>query len=406
MKPNRSKFTVMRQLVAMIPAGMVGKLAREHGVEKRTRSFSAWSHVVSLIFAQVSHALSLNDVCDTLRHHSGALATVRGATPPSRNGLSHANKVRNADMGEALFWEMLKHLQSISPKFGLGHGHSGMPRRFKRMIHIVDSTTIQLIMNCMDWAKHRRRKAAAKCHMRLNLQNFLPAFAIVKEAGTHDSREAHALCQSIKAGEIVVFDKAYVDFEHLGILDQRDVFWVTRAKENMAYTVVGTFSEPKGSILKDEEIRLTGKAVETDYPQTFRRITAQVVVDGEDKLMTFITNNTVWAPSSVCDLYKARWAIEVFFKQLKQTLQLADFLGHSKQAVRWQIWMALLTYVLLRFIAFQSKWKGSFARLFTILRGILWETLAIDSVIACCGTADPPRIIAAPAQAYLPGFQF
>ena len=122
--------------------------------------------------------------------------------------------------------------------------------------------------------------------------------------------------------------------------------------------------------------------------------------------MTFITNNTVWAPSSVCDLYKARWAIEVFFKQLKQTLQLADFLGHSKQAVRWQIWMALLTYVLLRFIAFQSKWKGSFARLFTILRGILWETLAIDSVIACCGTADPPRIIAAPAQAYLPGFQF
>ena len=157
MKPTRSKFTVMRQLVAMIPAGMAGKLAREHGVEKRTRSFSAWSHVVSLIFAQVSHALSLNDVCDTLRHHSGALATVRGATPPSRNGLSHANKVRNADMGEALFWEMLKHLQSISPKFGLGHGHSGMPRRFKRMIHIVDSTTIQLIMNCMDWAKHRRR---------------------------------------------------------------------------------------------------------------------------------------------------------------------------------------------------------------------------------------------------------
>jgi hypothetical protein len=396
----------MRQLVAMIPAGMVGKLAREHGVEKRTRSFSAWSHVVSLIFAQVSHALSLNDVCDTLRHHSGALATVRGATPPSRNGLSHANKVRNADMGEALFWEMLKHLQSISPKFGLGHGHSGMPRRFKRMIHIVDSTTIQLIMNCMDWAKHRRRKAAAKCHMRLNLQNFLPAFAIVKEAGTHDSREAHDLCQGIKAGEIVVFDKAYVDFEHLGILDQRDVFWVTRAKENMVYTVVGTFSEPKGPILKDEEIRLTGKAAETDYPQTFRRITAQVVVDGEDKLMTFITNNTVWAPSSVCDLYKARWAIEVFFKQLKQTLQLADFLGHSKQAVRWQIWMALLTYVLLRFIAFQSKWKGSFARLFTILRGILWETLAIDSVIACCGTADPPRIITAPAQAYLPGFQF
>jgi hypothetical protein len=259
----------------------------------------------------------------------------------------------------------------------------------------------------MDWAKHRRRKAAAKCHMRLDLQTFLPSVAIVKEAGPHDSIDAPALCKDIKAGEIVIFDKAYIDFRHLYALERRDVFWVTRAKSNIKYTPVRMLSKSTPTILSDQEIKLISEGGQEDYPQTFRLVKALVEVDGEKREMTFMTNNKAWAPSSICDLYKARWSIEVFFKQLKQTLQLSDFLGYSKHAVRWQIWMALLTYLILRFISFQSKWKGSFARLFTIIRGVLWETLSVSSILAYCGTAsDPPRIVAVPCQAYLPGFQF
>ncbi len=225
MKPTKHKFTSLKQMIGYIPKTIVTRLAKKHNVDKQSRSFSPWSHIVSLVFAQLSHSLSLNDVCDNLKNHSSALFTMSGATPPSRNGFSHANRIRNHKMAEELFWETLSHLKSQHPNFGHGKRYVGLPRRFKRIINVVDSTTIQLVANCMDWAKHRRRKAAAKCHMRLDLQTFLPRFAIVKAAKSHDSTEAIELCADIRSGEIVVFDKAYIDFQHLNNLDDRGVFF-------------------------------------------------------------------------------------------------------------------------------------------------------------------------------------
>jgi len=406
MQPAASKNTVLNQICNLIPRNLVPKLARKHGVDKKARDFTPWSHVVAMLHAQLAHSLSLNDIADTMRNHAGALATIRRASPPSRNGLSHANKVRNADMAEELFWKMLGHIQNLHPKFGLGHKYSGLPRRFKRAIYAIDSTTIQLVANCIDWAKHRRRKAAAKCHMQLNLQSFLPNFAIVKAANTHDSTEARELCANLKDGEIALFDKAYIDFCYLHDLDQRGVFWVTRSKDNMQYRVVGQHSEARRNIRGDYLIELTVEKSGQNYPKLMRLVIATVEVDGKEKLMTFITNNMEWAPSSICDLYRCRWGIEVFFKQIKQTLQLADFLGHSENAMRWQVWMALLTYLLLRYIGHLGRWAGSFRRLFTLLRGVLFSQLEIFSVLQSCGTArGSPRMRAAPEHAYLPGFE-
>jgi hypothetical protein len=405
MQPTRHQFTILKQTCDLIPPHLIARLAREHGVEDQSRTFTPWSHTVSLMFAQISHALSLNDVCDTLDNHSGVLTTIRHASAPSRNGLSHANRERNADMAESLFWKTLEHFQQRWPQFGMGHRYVGLPRRFrKRIINVVDSTTIKLVANCMGWAKHRRRKAAAKCHMRLNLESFLPRFAVVKAANSHDAKEARAVCADILAGEIVAFDKAYVDFVHLRDLDKRGVFWVSRAKTNMQYEVIREHSSASGRILRDVVIRLTGTRTGEAYPDELRLVTARVEVNGREITLTFMTNNFAWAASSVCDLYKARWGIEVFFKQIKQTLQLGDFLGYNENAVRWQIWTALLTYVLLRFIAFMGKWTHSFARLFTLLRGTLWECYDLFALLERYGTASPPpRCRAAPEQAYLPG---
>jgi hypothetical protein len=405
MKPARSKFTILQQLGNLIPAFLVARLARKHGVEQKSRSFTPWSHVVSLLFAQIAHALSLNDVCDTLRYHCGVLTTMRRATPPSRNGLSHANRKRNPDMAEALFWGVLAHLRGLWPRFGMGRAYCGFPRRFRRIVNVVDSTTIRLVANCLDWAKHRRRKAAAKCHLRLDLETFLPRFALVKTAGTHDAKEARIVCAGIQAGEVVVFDKAYIDLDHLYELTQRCVFWVTRAKSNLQYTVVRENSAPEGNILRDLIVRLAIPKSAEQYPEELRLIEAVVEVDGKSVAMVFFTNNLEWKPGSICDLYKGRWGIEVFFKQLKQGLQLADFLGHNEYAIRWQVWTALLAYVLLRFIAYAGQWTHAFARLFTLLRGVLWECLDLFSLVQHCGTAtSPPRFRAAPEQAYLPGF--
>lgn len=405
-KPTRHKFTILKQVMDRISPCVVSKLASKRGVDKKSRTFSPWSHVLSMVFAHLSHALSLNDVCDTLRHHEGALSTIRKATPPSRNGLSHANKVRDSEMAKDLFYETLASLSQTFPKFGRMDSAFKLSRKIKRTINIVDSTTIQLFANCMSWAKHRRRKAAAKCHMLLDAQTFLPRFAVIKTAKSSDAVMARVLCKSLRDGEICVFDKAYVDFKHLYELRQRGISWVTRAKTNMAYHVVSTFVSNNPAVVLDAEIKLDGIKSGKDYPESYRLIIADVERNGKLVRMEFITDNFDWAASTICDLYKGRWDIELFFKQLKQTLKLSDFLGYSENAVQWQIWMALLTYIILRFIAYLSKWKGSFSRLLTTIRGVMWSRIDLFSLLeSCCGTAPGrPRMCGQPQQMYLPLF--
>lgn len=383
---------------------MVDRLAKEHNVAGKSRTFFPWSHVVSLLYAQLSHSIGLNDVCDNLNHHSAKLSTVRDATPPSRNGLSHANKHRNSDMMEALFWQVLGHLQKQHPGFGMKY--SKLPRRFKRTVNAMDSSVISLVANCMDWAKHRRRKAAAKLHMNLDLQSFLPRFAVIEEAAHSDDQRMATLAAKLQEGEVAVFDKAYVFHKELYNLTKRGVYWVTRPKKNMSYEVCQERQEGRqGNILKDEEVILKTPQTRKQYPDKLRRVEAEVEVDGKMVVMEFLTNNFQWAASSICGLYASRWGIEVFFKQIKQTLQLCDFLGHSKQAIRWQLWSALLLYVLLRFLKWACKWDHSFTRLFTTVRGVLWDRFHIYDLLRFYGTAGGQwRMRSKPETAYLPGF--
>jgi hypothetical protein len=403
--PTRSKLTVLRQVCNLIPPHLVSQLAGQTGANLLARTFSNWSHVVALLYAQLVHAIGLNDVCDGLRLHSGPLSAIRGATPPSKNGLSHANKERPAAMAEKLFWQTLEHLKGQCTTFAGKHGRR-VAGRFRRAINVVDSTTLQLIASCLDWAKHRRRKAAAKCHLRLDLQSLLPRFAIIDTARDADAKRAREVCAGLKAGEIVIFDKAYVVFGHLFELFERGVWWVTRAKDNLQYRVVKRrLKKPVGKILRDDEIVLKVKASRTEYPARLRRIVALVEVEGKEVAMVFLTDNLEWAASSVVALYKARWEIEVFFKQIKQTLQLTDFLGNSANAVRWQVWMALLLYVLLRFLAVQSQWAHSFLRLWAVTRSALWLKLELVGLLRGYGTAGGSfRMLGQPEQAYLPGF--
>jgi len=404
--PTADKLTVLNQLCKYIPPYLVPHLANETGVNEKARTYSPWSHVVTLGYAQLTHSLSLNDVCDALQLNSGPLSAIRGATAPTRNNLSHANKVRDAAMAEQLFWAELKHLGELSPGFVSGKAGKRFLRRFKRKIHAVDSTTIQLIASCMDWAKHRRRKAAAKCHLRLDLQSFLPRFAIIDTAREADAKRAREVCAGVKEGEIVIFDKAYVDFGHLWDLEQREVAWVTRAKENLQFEVLEQLPvKAGGKVVADELVGLMNSQSREKYPEVMRRVTAWVEVDGQERLMTFLTNQLTWSPETIAELYRCRWQIEVFFKQLKQTLQLADFLGTSANAVRWQIWIALLIYLLLRYLAYLSDWAHSFSRLFAILRTSLWHKWHLLSLLQRYGTAGGHfRYLSHPEQAYFPGF--
>lgn len=356
-----------------------------------------------MLYAQLTHAIGLNDVCDALRIFSGPLSAIRGASPPSRNAFSHANAQRDAKMAESMLWSMLDHLQIISP--GYGSGTRRLPR-FKRHLYAADGTVIRLVANCMDWAKHRRRKAATKLHIRLDLQSLLPSFAIVDLAPQHDNTRAPQLCAGLKAGEIVIFDKAYVGLEHLWKLTQRGVFWVTRAKENLDVRVTQRLiKKPQDKVLRDDIVVLRGPKSKRLYSGPVRRVIVLVELDGQEQPMEFLSNHLKWSAPTIAELYRCRWDIEKFFKAIKQSLQLCDFLGNNANAVHWQIWTALLVYVLLRYLAFLSRWSGSFTRLWAICRTTLWRKIDLLELLRSYGTAGGSfRLLARPEQAYFAGF--
>ena len=273
-----------------------------------------------------------------------------------------------------------------------------------RGIFAIDSTVIKLALSCIASYPYRSKKAAAKMHARLPIGSFIPSVVRIEAGKPHDSTMADELTKDMKAGDILLADRAYVDFQFLHNLAARGVAWVLRQKVNMLYEVVER-KEASGNIISDEIVRLTAANTAERYPQTFRRVQTIVEVNGEKRAMTFLTNNTKWAASTICELYRARWEIEVFFKELKQTLQLADFIGTNENAVKWQIWTGLLTHLLLHYLKFLSGWNKAFSRLVGIVRSAVWMDLDIVETLRLYGMASPPhRPRPHCIQQYLAGF--
>ena len=394
-----STFTVIRQFCNLIPTHLVRSLAIIHKSEDQARTFSHWSHVVALIFAKITHAFGLNDTADALQIHSGPLSAVRGATAPSRNALSHANKERPAASAEYLFWKTLEHLRQQASRFGRRR-FPGKLAKLRRSVHLLDSTVIELAANCLDWAAHRRRKAAAKCHLRLNFETLLPGFVVVDTAREHDNVRAREATAGLKTGEIVVMDRGYVDLKHFADLSARKVVWVTRMKDGMRFDLLDEQAvQPGGKILADQWIMLTNGV-------QARRIVALVEVDGKEREMTFMTNQLEWSADTVVELYRCRWEIELFFKQMKQTLKLCDVMSYSANGIRWQVWIALLVQMLMRYLAWASQWGHSFVRLYALVRSLVWEKRAIILLLKRYGTASGSyRNLAQPQQAYFAGLR-
>lgn len=403
-RPTRRAYTTLRQIVQWIPKGLPDRIAREAKAD--IRKFSCTSHVLALLYGQLSRASSLNEICDAAKLHEPELNRIRGATAPKRNTFSNANRTRDPIIAEKLYWAVLEHLQALSPLFTQYRKHKGFIFRLKRDIFAIDSTTLKLALNCINWARHRSKKAAAKAHMRLNIGSMLPTFAVVESAAPHDSKRADALCAGMKDGDVLLADRAYVDFAFLYGLLKRGIFFVLRQKENMVFKVLEERHHKDERILADQTIRLTGKKVAQKYPDTLRRVTAVVEVNGKDVEMTFLTNNFNWSPRTIAELYRARWSIETFFKELKQTLQLADFVGYNEKAVKWQVWIGLLAHLLLRFLKHVSKWGLSFSRLVGTVRSALWMKIDLIETLRIYGTAGGPRRpVIVDKQLYFQGFE-
>ena len=394
-KATRTVYTILRQISTLVPREFVIDAAK--ALKIKWREFDPWSHLMTLVTVQLSKQESLNGICDIAKAIEYEWRRA-GLALPYRNTLSNANTKRDPKMAENVFWKLLEHFKAISPDFISEKFDGFLARMKKHKIFLLDSSTIQLTLDCFDWARHRRQKAAAKLHMTLELASRLPSFAVVEDAAHHDSTRASVCTEQLVQGDILVADRAYLDFTFLNELARRDVFFVIRKKTNTLFKVVESLNPSCApdlqnhatQILSDEKVQPTGSKTSSSYTASrgmLRLVKAFVEVRGEMREMAFLTNNFSWSGRTIAELYRARWGIETFFKEIKQTCQIHDFIGYSENAVKWQVWAGLIGHLLLRYIRYLAKWKHSFSRLAGVVRGSLWLKKELLSLLELYGTA-------------------
>ena len=389
-----------------IPGYKLEELAAGEKIKARVFSYSSQAYL--LMLSQFLHLFSLNELVDVSNIYACELSRIRGMSAANLNTFSNANRTRNPMVMQKFFWTVYEHFRQEDEDFIRGRHHGRLSRFRLRNIYAIDSSTIQLAYWCIGWAKHRQKKAAVKVHMVANVANRLPHFCVFGKAKDHDSKRESELFASLKEGDIGIADRACNHFKTLYEQNVRGVFFVVREKSRMKMKVVSKVAKkdlPK-NILSDETILLAGQRTSKDYPETMRRITAHVLIDGRWRDMVFLTNNFEWAAMTVADLYKARWEVELLFKELKQTLQIQDFYGENEQAVEWQIWAALLTHLVLRYLKYKSKAQCSYSRFAALVRAIVWLKKDAMEILRSYGIAPVPKSGGvASGMPYLPGFE-
>jgi len=353
MNPFSSIFS---QLLQLFP-----RLEFQHWVtitqaERYAKGFPCWSQFVSMLFCQLGRAHSLREITGGLRSCEGKLKHL-GITAPSHSTLAYANGHRPWELYEQIFLQLFErfHIQVAGKrKF-----------RFKNKLISMDSSTIDLCLEMFDWAKFRQTKGAIKLHLLLDHDGYLPSFAIITEGNVSDVRVARQF--HFDPGTIVVDDRGYNDYALFGRWTAQGVFFVTRMKDNALYEVVGGKDVPQNrNILKDEMIELRGPKAIEKCPYPLRRIEVSDPETGE--ILVFLTNNLKLGATTIASIYKERWQIEIFFKALKQNLKIKTFVGTSANAVKIQIWTALIAMLILRFLQLRSRFNWSLSNLVALLR--------------------------------------
>jgi hypothetical protein len=280
-----------------------------------------------------------------------------GITAPSRSSLAYANGHRPWQLYQEVFLQLLERC-----RMQVG---GGKKFRFKNKLVSLDSSTIDLCLSIFDWARFRRTKGAVKLHLLLDHEGYLPEFAWITEGKVADVKIAQQL--HFAPGTIVVDDRGYTDYALWGRWCSEHVYFVTRMKDNALYEVIGDKKIPHHRhILKDEQIELRGPKAIEKCPYPLRRIEAEDPDTGET--LAFITNHVALGASTIAAIYKDRWQIETFFKALKQNLKIKTFVGTSPNAVKIQIWTALIAMLVLKFLQLWSKFHWSLSNLVALLR--------------------------------------
>jgi hypothetical protein len=350
--------SLFTQVLSLVDRGRFGQAVRQWDAERAAKGFRCWDQFVAMVFCQLAGADSLREISGGLSTALGKLAHLGLHEAPSRSTLSYANQHRPWQLFETVFEQVLEQADSLAAR-------QKRRFRFKNPLVSIDSSTMDVCLSLFDWAHFRRKKGAVKLHLLLNHQGCLPSWALITHGKIHDVKVAQTL--QFEPGTIVVMDRGYVDYGLFDRWTREGVWFVTRSKKNMQFRVVKNRPVPSsGTILKDQEIMVTGYMSRQKCPHRLRRI--EVWDPKKERVIVLVTNHLDFAASTIGRVYKDRWQIELFFKAIKQNLKIKTFVGTSENAVKIQIWTALLCMLLLKILQMQSRFGWSLSNLAAMLR--------------------------------------
>jgi hypothetical protein len=347
--------SIFSQMLRLIPRAVFQQAVQEHKAERHARGFTCWGQLVAMLFCHLGQARSLREICNGLAASEGKLKHLGVPNAPCRSTLAYANEHRPWELYETVFHQLLGQCEN--------EARGKKKFRFKNKLVSVDSTGIDLCAEIYDWAHYKRTKGAVKLHLVLDNEGYLPCFAVITDGKSHDVTVGRTL--RFDKGTIVAMDKGYVDYRWWKQMTEDGVYFVTRFKPHLKYEVISDRDVPKNSkVRRDIDIRITPQR--QDFALNLRLVT----VWDEDKQeeLTFPTNQLKFGATTIARIYKERWQIELFFKSLKQLLRVKTFVGTSANALKTQLWTALIAMLLLKYLHLKSTFNWSFSNLVALIR--------------------------------------
>ena len=363
-------YSIFQQLFKFIPRYRFDKKAEETSGNRYCKHFSAWRQFLTCLYAQITGKDSLREIASGLATNQSRLYHL-GMKAVAKSTFADAMNRRSPEIFEALFEEILERAIACAP----GHGF-----RFHNPLHAIDSTTIDLCLTQYDWAHYRKHKGAIKLHTELDFSGNIPCFVALSNGKMSDIRAAKENIV-IVPDSIYPFDKGYYDLNWFQQIKNAGAFFVTRIKNNARIKFLGQHrpADEKRGVIRDEIIWFTGPQSIKKFPGELRLV--EFFDEETKKTYRFITNNFTLAASTIAAIYKRRWQIELFFKWIKQNLKIKSFLGTSENAVRTQIWVALIHYLLVAYIKFISRIEISLTEITIRIRDALMMNYDLMEVL-------------------------
>ena len=366
--------TILGELLKIFPRYEFEKLERMYQSNHYTKYYTGWQQFITLLYSQIGGYDSLRGIETSLGVHAEKWYHL-GLKNIKRSTLSDAMKHRPHEIYEDLFYKLLDKCRTVTPAHKF---------RFKSPLFSMDATVIDLSLSVFPWAKFRLRKGAIKLHYLYDHSGSLPAFMVMTDAKRHDVRVAKSeekLDFHLLPDSIISVDRAYLDFEWLYSLEERGVWFVTRSKKDMQYRIAGQHQPIRNKqVSRDEKIELIIEKSREKYPKALRLVCYTDPENGKE--YEFLTNNMKLAASTIAAIYKSRWEIELFFKWIKNNLKIKSFLGTSRNAVLSQIWVAMCYYLLVAYIKFQTKYRGSLQVLTRMIASVVMEQRLLIDILS------------------------